>query len=98
MFCQLVALRGWSFELADAISVFLRTGLAEEHRKLYTQGVKEMRKALGVNEGEALRILSAIYGLTNAVRIFWKGADRKFTEGAAENTGLEPCVWLVAEP
>ena len=61
----------------------------------FTQGVKEMRTALGYDTDEALRIPSAIYGLTNAVRILWEDADRQFSEGGAENTGLEPCVWLL---
>ena len=76
----------------------MQTGHTEEHRRLYTQGVREMRAALGVSKDEALRILSAIYGLTNAVCICWKDADKKFTDGGAENTGLEPCIWLLVAP
>ena len=44
--------------------------------KLYTRGVPEMRRAPGVDEKDLLRItMSAAYRSTNAVRIFWKGAD-----------------------
>ena len=75
-------------ELADTISAFLQTGHTEEHRKLSTPGIKKLQEALGVSHDEALRILSAIYGLTNVVRILWKDADVKFTKGGARNLGM----------
>ena len=85
--------RRGTFELAHAISTLFQIGHTEEHHKLYTHSVKEVRQALGVNAGETLRIQSSIDGLTNAVCIFRKDADCKFTEGGAHDTSMQPCVW-----
>jgi hypothetical protein len=43
----------------------------------WTKAVPEISYALGVKPGEWLRVLGAIYGLTNAPVIFWLGADQK---------------------
>ena len=79
---QSAALHSWTLELADAKSAFLQAGPTEAHRKIYTNGVPELKAAFGVDEDTALRVLNAIYGVTNAPRIFWKDADSKFVDVA----------------
>ena len=64
-----------TMECADAKSAFLQADNNEESRRLWTKAVPEISAAMGVKSGELLRIIGAIYGLTNAPRIFWRDAS-----------------------
>ncbi|CAK0867947.1 unnamed protein product, partial [Prorocentrum cordatum] len=94
---QMAAFHGWTFELADAKSAFLQAGHTEEWRKLYTKGVKELRQALQINEEESMRVLAAIYGITNAPWVFWKYVDHKIHEAGGKSVLIEPCIWIIQD-
>jgi hypothetical protein len=96
MVLQSAALHGWVLEVADAKSAFQHAGQTEKGRQLYTYGVSELRTALKVTEEELIRILGAVYGVTNAPRIFWKDADSKLVNqvGMVANP-LEQCIWTL---
>ena len=80
-------------ECADATSAFLQATSEEESRRIWTRGVPELRHAYGVKDNGLLRLIGAIYGLTNAPRIFWRDVDRRLQKIGFIPTRLDPCVW-----
>ena len=95
---QSMALDGHIMESSDAKSAFLQADNSEEKRRLWTRAVPELAHALGVVPGELLRIVGAIYGLTNAPRIFWKDADQKLRQLGARSHPIDRCIWIVVNP
>ena len=81
-------------ESADAKSAFLQAENREEGRRIWTGGVPELAVTLGVPEARLYRVLGAIYGLTNAPRIFWADADTKFKALGAQSHALDRCIWI----
>lgn len=92
---QAGALNKHLLEAADAKSAFLQAeqGIGLQ-KKLYTTAVDEISQAMGVPYGTALEIIGAIYGLTNAPRIFWLDADEKLTRLGGEVHGIDKCMWV----
>lgn len=62
--------------------------------EIYTKGVPELSHALGISPGEAMQVTGAIYGLTNAPRIFWRDADAKMRKIGGVPHALDTCIWL----
>ncbi|CAE6971276.1 TY5A [Symbiodinium sp. KB8] len=91
---QAIAFDMHFLESADAKSAFLQADNREEGRRLWTRGVPELARSLGVPEARLFRIMGAVYGLTNAPRIFWKDVDCKFRKIGAVPHALDRCVWL----
>ena len=77
---QATALDEHTMESADAWSAFLQAENSEESRRLWTKGVPDIARALGITPGELMRVMGAIYGLTNAPRVFWLDADRRLRD------------------
>lgn len=94
---QAMALDQHTMESADAKSAFLQADNLEEERMIWTKAVPEIAYALGVKPGTWLRVLGAIYGLTNAPRIFWLDADRKLKEIGAYSNPMDRCLWYVKD-
>ena len=94
MLLQSMAFDQHTMECADAKSAFLQADNNEESRRLWTKAVPEISAAMGVKSGELLRIVGAIYGLTNAPRIFWRDASLKLKEIGAIQNPVDRCVWL----
>ena len=83
-----------TLECADAKSAFLQ---AEHHigsTRLYTTAVDEISNALHVPYGTAVEIVGAIYGLTNAPRVFWLDADQRLQKEGGEPHGIDRCLWV----
>ncbi|CAE7365335.1 GIP [Symbiodinium natans] len=91
---QAIAFDKHFLESADAKSAFLQADNREEGRRLWTRGVPELARSLGMPEARLFRIMGAVYGLTNAPRIFWKDVDYKFRNIGAIPHALDRCVWL----
>ena len=85
-------------ESADAKSAFLQASNREEGRRLWTKAVPEIAVALGVQPGQLLRVLGAIYGLTNAPRIFWEDVGQKFQELGGIPHPMDRCIWIFKDP
>ena len=94
---QSIALDQHTMESADAKSAFLQADNQEEGRMIWTKAVPEIAHAWGVKPGTWLRVLGAIYGLTNAPRIFWLDADRKLKAIGAIANPLDRCMWYVKD-
>ena len=94
-FYQLVAWKGWLLESYDATSAYLQAEGQQERQDIYTKGVEELAIAMGIPFGEALKILLAWYGLTDAPRCFWMDADKKFVNKLkAIKISCDPCSWI----
>ena len=85
-------------ESADAKSAFLQADNLEESRRIWTTAVPELARAHNVRPGELLRVLGAIYGLTNAPRIFWKDADGKLQKLGGKHHPMDRCIWTFVDP
>lgn len=81
-------------ESADAKSAFLQASHGIGTKQLYTTAVDEISHALGVPRGTSLEIVGAIYGLTNAPRVFWLDADEKLTNIGGQSHGIDKCIWV----
>ena len=90
---QAGALDGHTLECGDAKSAFLQADEGIGTDELYTSGVAEIKHALGVGQREALKVVGAIYGLTNAPRIFWKDVDAKLQKIGFQPHAIDKCVW-----
>ncbi|CAE7387909.1 unnamed protein product, partial [Symbiodinium sp. CCMP2592] len=64
---QMTVQNNWTLEGLDLSTAFLQTAPKEEMR-IWTQGVAELREALGVGDDKLLRVLKDFYGSTTAPR------------------------------
>jgi hypothetical protein len=94
---QAIAFDMHVLEGSDAKSAFLQADNQEEDRRLWTKAVPEIALALGCKPGELLRILGAIYGLTNAPRIFLKDVSEKLARIGAIQHPIDRCLWIVKD-
>ena len=92
-----MAFHEFSIECADARSAFLQAERTEEARRIWVHGLPEVEKALGLKPGGLARLLGALYGLTNAPRIFWRDSDKKFKELNLAPLQVDPCVWILMD-
>ena len=73
--------RGWKIESLDMRTAFLQTGASSmEQTELWTSGVPELKKAMGAEHHEVLRILRNIYGNADVPRGLWKDVNEKFAK------------------
>ena len=91
---QAAALDEHSIESADAKSAFLQADEGIGTEEIYTRGVPELSHALRISPGDAMQVTGAIYGLTNAPRIFWRDADTKMRKIGGVPHALDKCIWL----
>ena len=83
-----------TLECADAKSAFLQAENKEEKRRLWTRAVAEISLAMNLSVDELKRIMGAIYGLTNAPRIFWADADTRMKRLGGKANPFDRCVWI----
>ena len=81
-------------ESADAKSAFLQADEGIGAQPLYTYGVPELSHALDIPKNQAMQVVGAIYGLTNAPRIFWKDSDTKIQRIGGTAHPLDKCIWI----
>ncbi|OLQ15076.1 hypothetical protein AK812_SmicGene734 [Symbiodinium microadriaticum] len=88
---------GWQLEGLDLSTAFLQTAPKEEMR-IWTQGVSELREALGIGDDQLMRVLKDFYGSTTAPRGLWQDLHAKFTSLGATKIMSDPCMWIWSEP
>ena len=91
---QAAALDQHLLESADAKSAFLQADEGIGTQPLYTYGVPELSHALQIPKNQAMEVVGAIYGLTNAPRIFWRDSDRKIQQIGGVAHPLDKCIWI----
>ena len=87
---------GWQLEGLDLSTAFLQTAPKEEMR-IWTQGVAELREALGIGDDQLMRVLKDFYGSTTAPRGLWQDLHAKFTDLGATKIMSDPCMWIWSE-
>ena len=94
MLFQAAALDEHVVECADARSAFLQADNGIGTDALFTRGVPELAYALGLKPGTLMEVVGAVYGLTNAPRIFWMDVDSKMRALGAEPHPIDKCIWI----
>ena len=94
---QMTVQNNWTLEGLDLSTAFLQTAPKEEMR-IWTQGVAELREALGVGDDKLLRVLKDFYGSTTAARGLWLDLHATFTSLGATKILSDPCMWIWTEP
>ena len=94
----LAAQKKWSLESLDMKTAFLQTGADDmEQKELWTPGVPELRKALGAEDHEVLRILRNIYGNATAPRGLWEDVDKKLVSLGGHKLIGDNSFWVWTE-
>ncbi|OLQ00692.1 hypothetical protein AK812_SmicGene16628 [Symbiodinium microadriaticum] len=91
---SMAAFHQWSLEGLDLATAFLQTQATEADKEIWTTGVRELREALGVDEGGIMRILRNIYGSTTAPRGLWLDLHKTLTSLGAHAVQGERCLWI----
>ena len=91
---SMAAFHQWNLEGLDLATAFLQTQATEADKEIWTTGVRELREALGVDEGGILRILRNIYGSTTAPRGLWLDLHKTLTSLGAHAVQGERCLWI----
>ena len=81
-------------EKADATTAFLQGRASETGRLVFARPVPELAAELGVDNGTAVQILKACYGLANAPREWYNSCDETFRRLGFERCRTEPCCWI----
>ena len=90
----LSAMNQWELEGLDLATAFLQTQPTEADAEIWTTGVRELREALGVSDGEVMRILRNVYGSTTAPRGLWLSLNNTLGEKGARVARGERCLWM----
>ncbi|CAE7794539.1 unnamed protein product [Symbiodinium sp. CCMP2592] len=93
---QMAVHNGWAVEGLDLSTAFLQTAPKEEMR-IWTEGVAELRQALGLRDDQLLRVLKDFYGSATAPRGLWKDLHGTFTKLGAVKIMSDPCMWIWSE-
>ena len=91
---SMAAFHQWGLEGLDLATAFLQTQATEADKEIWTTGVRELREALGVDEGGIMRILRNIYGSTTAPRGLWLDLHKTLTSLGAQAVQGERCLWI----
>ena len=79
----------------DTKSAFLQADADIGAKRLYTKGVPEVARALGLQQlGQAIEVVGAFYGLTNAPRVFWQDSDFKIGKIGGHRNSVDRCIWV----
>ena len=70
----------WRLLKADAKSAFLQGTASQSTRNIFALPVEELASALGVPQGQAVKVLKAAYGLVSAPREWFLEVNRVATE------------------
>ena len=94
----ITAQRKWTLEGLDMSTAFLQTGKTEESRKIWMEGVPELKRALQAEDWEVLRILKNIYGNATAPRGLWEDVDKTFQALGGKRLLGDNSFWTWTKP
>ena len=92
----MTAWRRWTLESCDATTAFLQAEQTQGQGvdNLYARGVPELARALGNEKNnEVVKVLKAVYGLSNAPRNFWADVHQKIKSIGGVPLVGDPCTW-----
>ena len=79
-FLQISASRGFRLRKGDVKTGFLSGDCEEAKRDVYTEPPEELRDKLQITRQQVLKLETAVDGLRNAPRAWWKRVVRDFTD------------------
>ena len=91
---QLSASRGFRLSDGDVKTAFLSGDREEARRDVYAEPPQEMRDKLQITREQVLKLETAVYGLRNAPRAWWKRVVRDLTETGWVQHQLGQSVYL----
>ena len=100
LYLSCCAIHKLSLESADASSAFLQTSANLEGEDLYARPPPEVAQTLGLpvrSEYTVIKILKAIYGLTNARRLWYIDISLKLTERQWIKLGCDKRYWILTK-
>ena len=90
---QLSATRGFRLRKGDVKTAFLSGDREEARRDVYAEPPQEMRDRLQITREQVLNLETAVCGLRNAPRAWWKRVVRDLTE-TGFSTSLDQCTFM----
>ena len=94
VFLTLAASLGFEVCRGDVRTAFLQGDGEEGQRNVLCEPVEELRRALGLEHHEVVRLLKGVYGLVNAPRLWWTRVRKDLKELGWEEITTEPCFWV----
>ena len=91
---QYSSVRGWRTLKADVKSAFLQGDRAEEDRNLFAIPVPELARAFGVEDGEAVQVVKACYGVVPAPANWFQCVRKTLADLQFVQSVTDPCLWF----
>ena len=90
---QLSAPRGFRMRKGDVKTAFLSGDREEGRRDVHAEPPQEMRDKLQITREQVLKLETAVFGLRNVPRAWWKRVDRDLTETGWVQHQLDQCTF-----
>ena len=91
VFLTLTASMGWHLRKGDVKQAFLQGN--EETNEILCEPVPELARKLQLEHHQCVRLLKAVYGLTNAPRAWWTRVRKDMAALGWTECSTEPCLW-----
>ena len=75
-------------------TAFLSGDRGNARRDVYAEPPQEMRDKLQITRKQVLKLESAVYGLRNAPRVWWKRVVRDLTDAGWVQHQLDQCTFM----
>ena len=83
----------WPLLKGDVKSAFLQGAASEEVRDVYAKPVPELARAMGLSDGQPVKLIKACYGLANAPAEWHRSVTVAMQEAGFQVLETEPCAW-----
>ena len=94
-FLSAAASMGLQMHKGDVRQAFLQGD--EEQNDILCEPVEELKKKLGLDRGQCVRLLKAVYGLVNAPRRWWERIRTDMKAAGWEELSTEACFWVLRD-
>ena len=91
---QISAARGFRLRKGDVKTAFLSGDREEAKRDVYAEPPQELRDKLQITREHVLKLETAVYGLRNAPRAWWKRVMRDLTDAGWIQHQLDQCTFM----
>ena len=91
---QLSASRGFRLRKGDVQTAFQSGDREEARRDVYAEPPKEMRDKLKITREQVLKLDTAVHGLRNAPRAWWRRVVRDLTATGWVQHQLDQCTFM----
>ena len=92
LFLQIAASRGFRLRKGDVKTAFLSDDREEARRDVCAEPPQELCDQLQITREQVLKLETAVYGLRNAPRAWWKRVVRDLTETGCVQHQLDLCT------